>query len=140
MPVQWSVQEPEGVLVVRGHGVVTDEEYFRAHAEFFSATSAPMPSRRALADWSEVTELVLSSQAIRASVQMTGELVRQLPGDHRVALVARAPAVFGMCRMWQTLIEQVGVEACVFSDRAEAVRWLLEGTLREPAAGQAERI
>lgn len=140
MPVQWSVNEPEGVLEVRGQGVVTDEEYYRAHAEFFAVSSSPKLSRRSLADWSEVTELVLSTEAIRNSVQMTGEIVRQLPGEHRVALVAHAPAVFGMCRMWQTLIEQVGVDACVFSDRAEALRWLLAGQVREAAGADPGRI
>lgn len=140
MPVQWRLQEPDGVLVVEGRGVVTDEEYQRAHAEFFSVTARPRPSRRTLADWTDVTELVLSSEAIRASVRMTGEFVRLLPGDHRVALVARAPAVFGMCRMWQTLIEQVGVEALVFEDRDEALAWLAEGANREVTAGARPRI
>ncbi len=140
MPVQWSVCEPDGILEVRGHGVVTDEEYYRAHTEFFAVSSSPKLSRRVLADWSEVTELVLSTEAIRTSVQMTGEFVRQLPGEHRVALVARGPAVFGLCRMWQMLIEQVGVEASVFSDRADALRWLLAEHVHGAAGSDRERI
>jgi hypothetical protein len=123
MPVTWHLDE-SSLLHVTGTGAVTDEEYLEAHRGFMAATAdLPVP-RRTIADWSAVTSMELSSAAIRTSAGVTTDEMRIREGEHRIALVAATPVVFGMSRMWQTLISDSGVECTVVSTREEALAWL----------------
>ena len=124
MPVTWSLSEAGDLLTVEGAGVVTDEEYFEAHRGFFAATRAPVRAKLALGDWSAVTEMQLSTESIRRSVEMTRAQNGGRLDDRRMALVATSPAVYGMCRMWQLLMDESGLRCALFKDRTEALAWL----------------
>ena len=123
MPVTWHLDE-SGLLTVTGTGTVTDEEYLEAHKGFLAATAPLKSPRRSLADWSGVTTLLLTGGAVRASAGLIGDGPRLRGGDHRIVLVATTPAVFGMCRMWQTLMSESGIECAVMRSREEALAWL----------------
>ncbi len=123
MSVTWHLDE-SGLLHVTGTGTVTDEEYLEAHRGFMAATADLAGPRLSIADWSGVTTMQLSTTAIRTSAGVTTDDMRNREGGHRIALVAVAPVVFGMCRMWQTLISESGVECTVVGTREEALAWL----------------
>jgi hypothetical protein len=133
MPVTWKFDETTRLLTVSGHGEVTDEEYLAAHSGFITATAHLLGPRITLADWSEATHLAISADAIRTSVQMAGEALAGAmaaaapapdPGPHRMALVARTPLAYGLCRMWQAIAAHPMLQTEIFGDRGEALRWL----------------
>ena len=123
MPMTWHL-DPSGLLHVIGTGIVTDEEYLEAHKEYTAATAGQVGPRRSLADWSGVTGVQLTSAAIHTTAGVATEQMQGREDVHRIALVAVAPVVYGMCRMWQTLISESGVECDVFRTREEALAWL----------------
>jgi len=128
MPVMWHLDE-HGLLHVTGAGRVTDAEYLEAHGGFIAATADQVGPRRSIADWAGVTEMQVTPNGIRTSVGITGDSLRPVspppaPLDHRIALVAVTPVVFGFCRMWQTLMSDVGVKCEIFASRDEALAWL----------------
>jgi hypothetical protein len=123
MPVTWHLDE-SAMLYVTGSGTVTDEEYLEAHRAFMAATAGIEGPRLTLADWSDVISMQVSSGAIRTSAGVTTDEIRNRLGGHRIALVAVTPVVFGMCRMWQTLISETGVDCTVVRTREEALAWL----------------
>ena len=123
MPVTWHLDE-RGLLHVTGTGAVTDAEYLEAHRGFMAATADQTGPRRTIADWSGVTSMQLSTGAIRTSAGVTTDEMRIRLGGHRIVLVAVTPVVFGMCRMWQTLISDSGVDCTVVGTREEALAWL----------------
>ena len=123
MPVTWRLDE-SGLLHVTGTGTVTDEEYLEAHRGFMAATADMPGPRRSIADWGGVTSMRISTDAIRTSAGVTTDEMRNRGGGHRIALVAGTPVVFGMCRMWQALTSESGVECTVAHTREEALAWL----------------
>lgn len=125
MPVTWSVIDNGRVLLVSMSGRVTDQEYLGAHDEFFPATASAPGDALALIDLSGVTDIQITTAAVRESVRRTTVFLRNAPtGHHRMAIVAGAPAVYGMCRMWQILIEESGLESAVFDNITQAQEWL----------------
>lgn len=125
MPVTWSLSDDGRMLTVAGRGVVTEAEYFGAHAEFFAATSGAVQPGRVLADWTDVTEIRISSDSLWRSTSMTREQQGPRLQGGRMALVASSPSVYGMCRQWQAMIADTGLECLVFADRDAARAWLL---------------
>lgn len=134
MPVSWRILEDAPIMEVTGSGLVTEAEYLAAHAEWFALPPSPAPMDLSLADWSAVTTLDFRSDAVRQSVEMTRDFVVQTGRRGRMAIVARTPAVYGMCRMWQLLFEGTPVEVQVFRDRDEGLAWL-RSALSFAAAG-----
>jgi hypothetical protein len=80
--------------------------------------------RRTIAAWSDVRELHLTSAAIQASAGLAEAEMRTLMKGHRMARVATAPVVYGMCRMWITLISETGIDCTLVRTRDEALEWL----------------
>ena len=116
--------DPSGLLHVIGTGIVTHDEYLEAHRGYTAATVGQAGPRRSLAVWSAVTGVQLTSAAIHATAGAATVETQNREGVNRIALVAVAPVVYGMCRMWQTLISESGVECEVFRTRGEALAWL----------------
>lgn len=123
MPVNYHLGD-DGILVIEGVGRVTDAEYFAAHAEFLAIAQPADPVRRTLADWSGVDDMELTANAVQTSVAMTRQHVARVGGRHRLAILALTPVIFGLCRMWEMLIEGSGAECMIFRDRAAALEWL----------------
>jgi hypothetical protein len=123
MPVTWHVDE-SGLLHVSGTGTVTDAEYLEAHKGFMAATADQVGPRRTLGDWTGVTAMQLTARGIQSSVEISGQEAHRVVTRHRIALVATSPAVYGMCRMWQTMMSESGVECVVLASREEALAWL----------------
>lgn len=124
MPVSWRILEDGPIMEVSASGRVTETEYLTAHGEWFALAPLGPPIDLTLADWSEVTHLDFHGDAIRRSVEMTRDFVVKAARRGRMALVARSPAVYGMCRMWQILFEGTPVVVQVFHARDEALAWL----------------
>ncbi len=133
MPVTWSVVDNGRILFVTMSGRVTDQEYLGAHDGFFPATASAPGDALALIDFSAVTDIQITTAAVRESVRRTTAFLRNAPeGHHRMAIVAGSPAVYGMCRMWQILIEESGLESVLFDNTAEAKEWLNAGKTTTP--------
>jgi hypothetical protein len=86
--------------------VIADPTYDQVDADLFDAR--------------DVTEVRLTSDGVRHVATLIQETKRS---SSRVAVVATAPAMFGMARMFELL--RPDVKVVVFRDTEQAVAWLV---------------
>ncbi len=120
MPLVFVIDRERDVVWTRARGEVCEDDLV-GHAAALAAE--PTRPQRELVDFSDRSELTVSTSSVRA----TGEFLRahdvSLPGS-KVAMVAGSEAVFGMLRLYQAHREADGVAIRVFRDRGEALAWL----------------
>jgi hypothetical protein len=120
MPVTYSVDVTRRLIRFTLSGTVTPDEMVaaldRAVNEAGAGRFLVLSDHRAL-----------TTPATTAQLQdLVGRLTRyrEHVGGSRCAIVTAQPASFGMMRMFSVLAEAVPVEVDVFSDVADAERWL----------------
>ena len=116
------VRDGRGFLLT-GSGVLTGEEMMSAKAVLESDPEAFRRLAFGLADLSDVTELKLTGDDVRALAYMDRRLALVNP-NICVAVVAPKGVVFGMARMWEVLAEPTGWPTAVFRDLKEAESWI----------------
>src|SRR5450631_897132 len=119
-----------------GRGVVTSAEI-----HFSSVRDGAYPERvRALkyglVDFSETTDLQMTTESIRQLVEVNRKMADLTPGAF-VAVVAPNPQAYGLVRIWQTFTEGLGWKANVFHSRAAAIWWLRKQLSLEDETGAA---
>lgn len=105
--------DPSGLVVTRATGVLTAEDL-----------TAKAPSLAPeLVDLREIDDFDVTADAIRELAQRAIRNAERLrPG--RMAFLVSSDAVFGMCRMFQALVDGSALEVRVFRDPPEAYAWL----------------
>ncbi len=81
-----------------------------------------------LIDGSLITKVTLTasgSQHLENLARNNTQLVR----NRRVAMLAPSDLVFGMFRMWEMSVDDLGYEIRVFRQRMDAMNWLLKPDL-----------
>jgi len=118
---------PDGTGILRtGRGLVTGADLLAADSELLHATEKELQQiRYGLVDFSEVTELRVTSDDVRLLARLA-ERLSELNTEFIAAIVAPRDDSFGLSRMWQVLAEYTGWSSHVFRDRAGAIAWLLE--------------
>jgi hypothetical protein len=114
----------------------------RRDASFFAAdvaaimarpdSAAPAPGASVLIDIRDLTELPSRGEA---GAIADGLATVQVVGGHRMAILARAGAQFGVARMVSSLAELRGASLGAFTEEGEALQWLgsAAGELAEEA-------
>jgi hypothetical protein len=122
LPIDYAIRD--GLLSARASGVL-DDETLLAYVNTVIADPAYDAAAADLFDASAVTDVRLTAagiQAIAAVIRQTGR------SSTKVALVAAAPAMFGMARMFEMLRDDI--EVAVFREVGAAREWL-----RAPTSG-----
>lgn len=76
----------------------------------------------AMIDLEEVTQLHMTHEQMREMIHIDRVLAKKNPRAV-VAVAAPKDHVFGLARMWQSLVDEFGWKTAVFRSREEAVRW-----------------
>jgi hypothetical protein len=107
------------------------ERVCRRDASFFAAdvaaimarpgSAAPAPGASVLIDIRDLTELPSRGEA---GAIADGLATVQVVGGHRMAILARAGAQFGVARMVSSLAELRGASLGAFTEEGEALQWL----------------
>jgi len=112
-----------GLLRV-GTGIVTFDEIIAGARDLHLDEARARKLTHALVDFTGVTELRVSTDEARRIAEASKTTARLAPGGV-VAVVAPKDHVFGMARMWETLVdEEAGWLTRVFRERAEAEAWI----------------
>jgi hypothetical protein len=117
-------EEGRGLLFT-GTGLVTAPEIVQAKKGLDSDRLKQIVY--AICDLSEVEELRLSPDEIRAISRIDLELARIVPGAV-VALVSPRADIYGLSRMWQVLVEDTGWVVAIFMSMDEAEKWVRSRT------------
>lgn len=111
-----------GVAWMVGAGVVTAEDASRALLSLVS-DAALGPKPRILCDLRLVTRLELDTPSVRELVELTAARHDRLSGA-RIAVAAPADHVYGVVRMYQTMVFELPIELGLHRDLEGARAWL----------------
>jgi predicted Mrr-cat superfamily restriction endonuclease len=78
-----------------------------------------------LVDFSQMTEMKVTSEVVRQMVEINRKTAQLAPGVW-VAIVAPSPLAYGMSRVWHSFAYDLDWTANVFHARPEAVAWLIK--------------
>jgi hypothetical protein len=118
MPVGYTIDLAQSLVLSRGWGIVTDRELL-AHVRSLTADPRFARNFRQLADLRDVTDVQVTAATIR-------EMVRLNPfwAGARRALVVTNDVVYGMARMYQILRDESPDELEIFRKMDGALQWL----------------
>lgn len=118
MPVGYTIDLAQSLVLSRGWGIVTDRELL-AHVRALTADPRFARNFRQLADLRDVTDVQVTAATIR-------EMVRLNPfwAGARRALVVTNDVVYGMARMYQILRDESPDELEIFRKMDGALQWL----------------
>lgn len=118
------IDDGTGVLHV-GSGIVSSGEIVAGSHEVQSDEARARRLTHGLVDLTDVTELHVTAADMRIIAQASKRTAKFMPRG-AVAIVAPRDYIFGMARMWESLVDEDGWTTRVFRDRAEAEAWLRE--------------
>jgi len=124
MPYESTYFDNDSGLLRIGKGVVTLDELLAAAKEHQSDPERAKKITHVLIDFTEVTELRMNAEEAKRLAEASKITARLAPGG-AAAIVAPRDHVFGIARMWESLVdEEASWSTRVFRDRAEAEAWL----------------
>ena len=114
-----------GSLIV-GHGVVTRQEYVDTMTRHLRQDTDKFAKYKyGLCDYSAVTKAEALPEDIREIANLCRGAARVAPGAV-VAMVAATDIVYGLARMWESLLDEMPWHTMVFTSRPDAEKWLKE--------------
>lgn len=118
MPADYRIDAQRRLISSAGRGAVTDDD-LRGHQARLRSDPAFDPSYDQLWDFSQVTRIEVTSEALR---ELAGS--RSFKAGARRAMVTPSDVGFGLARMFQILHDEAPEELRVFRDLGEARSWL----------------
>jgi len=110
--------------ILRAWGDLTEHEVLKAHEDHFGQPVEKFSAYRyGLSDFSEVIEVDISSRGVHELSQMSMDAAKRHP-DIVVAVVGSADLVFGLARMFESLVDDAAWEILVSRTRSDAVTWI----------------
>ena len=107
-----------------GSGIINDDDYLAALRNHLMQDKTKFSKYRySLADWTQVTQVNVSSEAIQIIANLCIKVSTVNP-DPVVAVVAKSDLVFGLSKMSQILMDETGWEHKVFRNREDAEEWI----------------
>ena len=124
------VDDGTGVVHV-GSGVAGSAEIVAGAREVQRIEARARKLTHGLTDLSDVTELRVTAADMRHIAEIT-KITAKLTPRGFVAIVAPKDHIFGLARMWESLVDEEDWTTKVFRDRTQAETWLREqlGRLR----------
>jgi hypothetical protein len=118
------VLSADGVgAVYSTRGVLTGEDLVGADRELRALIAEHREIRYVFVDYSSVTEEQLEPAVIRELAGEVQDYLALIP-EAIVAIAAPSAALFGLCRMWESLVARPEFATFVGHSRDEALTWL----------------
>jgi len=122
MPITYTVDQEQSVVLVTWRGDVTGEDY-RAHLRTMLQDPDALRAGRSLTDLRQANVLVHGAEL---NAILDAEALPRLAGRQwKTAVLVSSTVNFGVARQYQILAESESTDG-VFRDYAEALAWLLK--------------
>lgn len=108
-----------------GQGVITGQDLLEASQETFKSEEILKQIKYALIDFTSIDKESIQTQNIRAKAGMD-KMAAKINPDIVVALIASKNVMFGLSRMWEVFVDQIGWKTKVFRSKTEAELWVKE--------------
>jgi hypothetical protein len=109
------IDNGKGILHI-GSGTVTGAELMLSASTVLKLVREGLKPEFALTDLTDVKEFAVSAEEISRNAALNRGISRHLPSV-KVAIIAPAPDIYGMVRMWQAHIDSPGWASHVFDAR-----------------------
>jgi hypothetical protein len=111
-------------VIFTGRGIVTENEYLDIYKKHLTQDQDKFQKYRySLNDWTEVTEVEISSDAITQIARLCMNAAKINP-DLVVTNTANKTITFGLSRMWEFLADETKWEIMVFRNREDTEDWI----------------
>ena len=123
--MSYAVSRPaDGGIRLRYFGDVTAEDLVAAQREAFGEPSPQnIPFAYIYGDWMDAETVTLPTDLIHQVATRRRAMLQANPKLRSVAVV-KSDYVFGLARMWQSMLGDEGDKARIFRSAAEAEDWL----------------
>jgi hypothetical protein len=118
MPEAYRIDAAHRLVIGRAWGIVTADDIHRHYARL-RADPAFIPAYRQLADLRDVERVEADSASVQREARQ-----RTFSANAGRAFVVQEAHVFGMIRMFGTIVEISGSSIEIFSTLAAALKWL----------------
>lgn len=116
-------QDGVGVIYVC-RGAMTIDDFFQAGLGFLAYPEEIKKWRYCIVDLTAVEAMHISSDDIRAVVEQNKRIAAAAPEGALLAVASPKDLGFGLARVWEALVEEVGWETMTFRSRSEAEVWV----------------
>lgn len=114
----------EGTFIrVKGHGVVTDDDYRNFTEEMYASDDRTRRYRGALVDLSRVETATVSTDTVLEVAAMNLKASKVVPRGAAVAIIAPNAMTYSLSRTWEGAVEKTGWRVQVFKDAEVAEHW-----------------
>jgi hypothetical protein len=124
MPITYQIDPERNLVLVEGHGVLTDKDFPKFRAKLFSDPLF-QPGMKELADYRSVERHELTTDGFIKFLEQEKDDSASLI-DYRIAVVTTSDLHYGFSRMYMSMMEEYLGEMRVFRDMEEAKAWLFD--------------
>ncbi len=122
------LDEGRGVLW-KAYGHLSGKEVMETNTEVHSEPERMKSYRYVLVDLTDVESVQISNNELVRIVAQDELAARSRP-QSVVAIAAPTDVMFGISRMWEAHVDQLGWDTAVFRTRREADQWIVETVRR----------
>jgi hypothetical protein len=115
----------EGVGVIyHCHGDMTIDDFFQAGIGFLAFPERIKKWQYCIIDLTSVGAMRIHFDDIRALVEQNKRIAAVAQPGPLLAVASPSDPAYGLSRMWEVLMEQIGWETMTFRSRPEAEAWI----------------
>jgi hypothetical protein len=124
MPIDIELLHEGAGVIYNCHGTMTFKDFYDASNGFLDFPDELRKWRYAIIDLTAVECMNLSYGEVASIVEQNKRHAAGAPPGTLLAVSSPRDLGFGIARMWEALVEQVGWETQTFRSRAEAALWI----------------
>src|SRR5439155_10347189 len=123
MPISIEGRQDGAGVIYHCHGDMTIDDFFQAGIGFLAFPEEIKKWRYAIIDLTSVGAMKINSDDIRTVVEQNKRITSLAHPGPLLAVASPKDLGFGLSRIWEVLMEQIGWETMTFRSRAVAEAW-----------------
>jgi len=124
MPISIEGRQDGIGVIYHCHGDMTIDDFFQAGMGFLVNPEEIKKWRYTIVDLTQVDSMNISSDEIRSVVEQNKRIAAVAHPGVILAVAAPKDLGYGLSRMWEILMDQIGWETMTFRSRPEAEAWI----------------
>jgi hypothetical protein len=124
MPITIEGRQDGAGIIYHCHGDMTIDDLFQAGIRFLAFPEEIKKWRYTIVDLTSVESMNITSDDIRSVVEQNRRIAAIACPGVLIAVAAPKDLGYGLARMWEILMEQIGWETVSLRSRSEAEAWI----------------
>lgn len=138
MPIEIEGRQNGVGVIYHCRGAVTIDHFFQAGLGFLAYPEEIQKWRYCIIDLTSVESMDITTGDIRAVVEQNKRIAAIAVLGPLLAVASPRDLGYGLARMWEALMDQVGWETMTFRSRSEANAWISQRLMQKFGIAFAE--